>query len=198
VIASISGVVLSVTNDDITVEVGGVGLAIRPSSEARRLAVVGKRVSLATYLLVREDDLTLFGFSDAGEREVFENLKKVSGVGPKTAMQMVSALGANEIRRAINEEDPKSLTRAPGVGSKVAHRVVLELAGAFVVTSANFGASNADDWAEVMSALTNLGWGERDAREAVSKARESLNDEDEPMVDSSQRLKVALSYVNRR
>jgi len=197
-IASVTGVVLAVSTSEITVEVGGVGLAIRPTSQALSKARVGKEISLFTYLLVREDDLTLFGFADASERQVFENLKKVSGVGPKTAMQMISALGANEVRRAIGEQDAKALTAAPGVGGKVAQRVVLELANAFVVTNAAFGVNGGTDWSDVMSALTNLGWGEREAREAVQHARQSLSSEDDSVTDVGERLRVALSYVNRR
>jgi len=197
-IASVTGVVLAVSTSEITVEVGGVGLAIRPTSQALSQARVGKEISLFTYLLVREDDLTLFGFADASERQVFENLKKVSGVGPKIAMQMISALGANEVRRAIGEQDAKALTAAPGVGGKVAQRVVLELANAFVVTNVAFGVNGGTDWSDVMSALTNLGWGEREAREAVQHARQCLSSEDDSVTDVGEGLRVALSYVNRR
>ena len=197
-IASVTGVVAAISASEITVEVGGVGLAIRPTSQVLSQARVGKAISLATYLLVREDDLTLFGFADAGEREVFESLKKVSGVGPKTAMQMISTLGANEVRRAISEQDAKALTKTPGVGAKVAQRVVLELENAFVVTSVAFGGDGPLDWADVMSALTNLGWGEREARDAVAQARASLLANDEVVTAVGERLRVALSYVNRR
>lgn len=197
-IASLTGVVTAISSLNIVVEVGGVGLSVRPSGNALSRARLGQVISLATYLVVREDELTLFGFADERERYVFETLQRVSGVGPRLAMQAISALGASEIERAIGEQDANALTAAPGIGAKVAQRIVLELAKAFVVTSFGSVADVSDGWVSVQSALVSLGWGERDAREAISMARKNSEVDALPTEDLSEQLKLALSYMGKR
>lgn len=197
-IASITGTVIAVMPTQITVDVGGVGLAIRPSGQVLQNAKVGQQISLATQLLIRDDELTLFGFVDLSEREVFEALQKVSGVGPKSAMHIVSALGVGKIQKAITEGDAKVLTNAPGVGNKLAQRIVLELAGSFVVKSLAIDATEIDQWASVQSALLNLGWSDREAREAITAARADAVGADTSAQDVGERLKLALSFIGRR
>lgn len=182
----------------ITVDVGGVGLAIRPSSQVLQSARVGQQISLATQLLIRDDELTLFGFVDQTEREVFEALQKVSGVGPKSAMHIVSAIGVGKIQKAITDGDAKILTQAPGVGNKLAQRIVLELAGSFVVSALLVNDSQLDQWASVQSALLNLGWSDREAREAIAAARADDASADFSSQDVGERLKLALSFIGRR
>jgi Holliday junction DNA helicase RuvA len=197
-IASLTGVVTAISALNIVVEVGGVGLSVRPSANALARARLGQVISLATYLVVREDELALFGFADERERYVFEALQRVSGVGPRLAMQAISALGASEIERAIGEQDPKALTAAPGIGAKVAQRIVLELAKAFVVTSFGSITEVSDGWASVQSALVSLGWGEREAREAIVMARKTFDSDASPTEDLGEQLKLALSFMGKR
>lgn len=197
-ISSITGVVTSVSATQIVIEVGGVGLAVRPSSNALARSRLGQATSLATYLVVREDDLILFGFADERERFVFEMLQRVSGVGPRLAMQAISSLGASDIERSISEQDAKALTAAPGIGAKVAQRIVLELAKAFVVTPLDMGSSTSNGWSAVQAALVNLGWGESESREAVAMARKEVSLNESFDGDLGQQLKLALSFLGQR
>ena len=111
----------------VVVEVGGVGYFVQPTAAARRKAKPGREVTLETYLHVREDVLQLFGFAEPAERELFELLLSVQGVGPKVALAIVSGSPAAELRRAIALEDAARFQAIPGIGKKTAERIVLEL-----------------------------------------------------------------------
>ena len=113
--------------DGLVLDVGGVGYLLAATPAALRLAGGSKEVSLETYLHVREDALQLYGFADAGERELFVHLLSVSGVGPKVALAVVSGSPASELRRAIAREDAARFQAIPGIGKKTAERIVLEL-----------------------------------------------------------------------
>lgn len=197
-ISSISGVVTAIAAGNIVIEVGGVGLSVRPSNNALIGARLGQAITLATHLVVRQDELTLFGFIDEQEKNVFEVLQRVNGVGPRLAMQAVSTLGASQIERFICEQDAKALTAAPGVGAKVAQRMVLELANAFVVTTLDSPITPSDGWASVQAALISLGWGEREAREATTMARKQGLSNDQELLGLSDQLKSALSFLGNR
>jgi len=111
----------------IVLDVGGVGYLVNPTAGARRKAEPGGEVVLETYLHVREDVLQLFGFAEAAERDLFELLLSVQGVGPKVALAIVSGSSPDELRRAIALEDTVRFQAIPGIGKKTAERVVLEL-----------------------------------------------------------------------
>jgi holliday junction DNA helicase RuvA len=114
------------TLDGVVLDVGGVGYLVRTTVRALRKAD-GAEVELDTYLHVREDALQLYGFAEPAERELFEQLLSVSGVGPKVALAIVSGSTPRELRRAIALEDTTRFTAIPGIGKKTAQRVVLEL-----------------------------------------------------------------------
>jgi holliday junction DNA helicase RuvA len=113
--------------DGLVLDVNGVGYLIAATPSALRRADDAEEVSIETYLHVREDALQLYGFADASERELFEHLLSVSGVGPKVALAIVSGSSAHELRRAIVLEDTGRFEAIPGIGKKTAQRVVLEL-----------------------------------------------------------------------
>jgi holliday junction DNA helicase RuvA len=128
VIASIEGVVRGRDGNRIVVEVGGVGLEVLvPLRMVDSFGPAGSPVRLHTYLVVREDALTLYGFPDENERRLFQTLLGVSGVGPKLALSVLSASSAGEIARLIRDEKTKTLMTLPGIGKKTAERIVLEL-----------------------------------------------------------------------
>ena len=127
-IASVHGTVLAVRLDAAVVEVGGVGLLVQATPTTLAGLRVGSTARLATSLVVREDSLTLFGFADADEREVFEVVQTVSGVGPRLALAMLAVHTPDGLRRAVAAEDLAALQRVPGIGRKGAQRIVLELA----------------------------------------------------------------------
>ncbi len=176
-IASVHGTVLAVRLDAAIVEVGGVGLLVHATPATLAGLRVGSTAQLATSLVVREDALTLFGFADADEREVFESVQTVSGVGPRLALAMLAVHTPDGLRRAVVEEDLKALQRVPGIGLKGAQRIVLELkdrigapAGpSSAPAAAVFGGDRRD---QVVEALVGLGWNARAAGDAVSEVLE--------------------------
>ncbi len=126
-IARLTGTPVARTADGLVLDVGGVGYLLRPSVRALQKAGAEREVTLDTYLHVREDALQLYAFAEPGERELFEHLLSVSGVGPKVALLIVSGSTPAELRRAIVLEDTARFLAIPGVGKKTAERVVLEL-----------------------------------------------------------------------
>ena len=126
-IARLRGTPAGRTPGGLVLDVGGVGYLVQPTTRAAQKARGKGEVTLETYLHVREDVLQLYGFADADERELFEHLLSVSGVGPKVALSIVSGSTPAELRRAIALEDSARFQAIPGIGKKTAERVVLEL-----------------------------------------------------------------------
>ena len=160
----------------ITIDVGGVGYAvIIPVSTYTQLGSTGTDISLEIHTHVREDALSLFGFSTLREKGIFEKLITVGGIGPRLAITILSGLPADELAVAIRSGDVGRLTRVPGVGKKTGERIVLELRdklGALEPEDADAAAAGGDDATEqeVVSALLNLGCSREAARKAVGKA----------------------------
>jgi holliday junction DNA helicase RuvA len=127
VISRIRGTPVAWDAEGLVVDVGGIGYRLHATPSAVRLADGAEEVVLETYLHVRDDALQLFGFAEAGERELFEQLLSVSGVGPKVALAIVSGYSPGELRRGIVREDAALFQTIPGIGKKTAQRVVLEL-----------------------------------------------------------------------
>jgi Holliday junction DNA helicase RuvA len=127
VIARLTGIPVSRTADGIVLDVGGVGYLLRVTDRAHKKAKEGREVTLETYLHVREDLLQLYGFAEPAERQLFEQLLSVSGVGPKVALLIVSGSTPGELRKSIVLGDTTRFLAIPGVGKKTAERVVLEL-----------------------------------------------------------------------
>jgi Holliday junction DNA helicase RuvA len=128
-IAGISGAVEAKTLDSVLVRVGGFVLAVAAPLPTLGQLTLGATVTLHTHLLVREDDLALYGFASAEERDLFARLLAVSGVGPRLGLALLSTLSAEALCRAILSEDIERLARTPGVGKKTAQRLVIELKG---------------------------------------------------------------------
>lgn len=173
-IASVSGQVAALGPGGAVVEVGGVGLAVSCTPATLARLRVGGPARLATSLVVREDSLTLYGFSDDDERSLFELLQTASGVGPRLAQAVLAVLAPTEVRRAVATADVPTLIRVPGIGKKGAERLVLELRdriGAIepaAPADAPAGLTPVAPWRDqVRLALVGLGWTARDAEEAV-------------------------------
>lgn len=170
-IASVRGTVLSVRLDAAVVEVGGVGMLVHATPATLAGLRTGATAQLATSLVVREDSLTLFGFADDDEREVFEVVQTVSGVGPRLALAMLAVHSPDGLRRAVAGEDLAALKRVPGIGHKGAQRIVLELAdrlGAPTSTPESGPAPQDDRRTQVVDALVGLGWTARAAEDSVA------------------------------
>jgi Holliday junction DNA helicase RuvA len=176
VIASLTGTVRSLSLDSAVLTVGGVGLSVQATPTTLAGLRVGSQADLATSLVVREDALTLFGFADDEERDVFELLQTVSGVGPRLALAMLAVHTPDQLRRAVATEDFKALERVPGIGRKGAQRIVLEIGdrlgparGADEAPGGPAPAAVPDAAsAQVVDALVGLGWTVRNAEEAVN------------------------------
>ncbi|MDT0164805.1 Holliday junction branch migration protein RuvA [Actinotalea sp. AC32] len=174
-IASLRGRVASVRLDAVVVEVGGVGLLAYATPTTLAGLRVGDEARLSSTLVVREDSLTLYAFADDDERDVFETVQTVSGVGPRLALAMLAVHTPDALRRAVADEDLAALQRVPGIGRKGAQRIVLELADrlgapAPVTTGgAQASAAAGDQRGQVVEALVGLGWNVRAAEDAVAR-----------------------------
>jgi len=169
-IASLQGVVDLLGGDWVIVNVGGVGFRVHlPSSVLSTLGTVGEEVKLYTHLHVKEDGFSLYGFSSPDELHLFETLLGVSGLGPRLALAMLSTMSAEQLTMAIATGSIELLTTVPGIGRKVANRLVLELkdkigAGLIAVPAGQV----AEEHAEVLAALTSLGYSVAEASRAVA------------------------------
>jgi Holliday junction DNA helicase RuvA len=187
-IARLRGVVAERGPDWLIVDVNGVGyLAYGPAGTVAA-AKVGAEIDLHTHLAVRDDGMTLYGFASAEERRLFQTLTAVSGVGPKAGLALLSALQADELTYAIASGNAAALSRAPGVGQKLASRIVLELRGKLAPEAP---AVLPGDESEVVSALVGLGYTQAEALEAVASSELPA---DAPVED---KVRLALSYFAR-
>lgn len=184
-ISRLRGEVVTRSATGIVLDVGGVGYLVNPTATARRRAEGGGEVVLETYLQVREDVLQLFGFADAAERELFELLLSVQGVGPKVALAIVSGSSPEELRRAIALEDTARFQAIPGIGKKTAERIVLELKekiGAGVVELMT--TPSGDSHVVARDALVELGYTLIDAERALADT--------DPALPPEERVRLAL------
>lgn len=184
-IASVRGTVLAVAGSTAIVEVGGVGLQIAVTPDHALTMRVGSEVSMRTALIVREDELALYGFADAEGREVFDLLRGVSGVGPKSAMGVLAAMTPAEIAGAVTREDDAAFRKVSGIGPKTAKLIVVSLAGKLHVAPSDGRAAvsaPAPIAESVLVALVGLGWSERVAAQAVDEAIASSTEEDRDSV----------------
>jgi Holliday junction DNA helicase RuvA len=168
VISRLRGTVAARTAAGVVVDVGGVGYLVAATPRVR--ARVGEETTVETYLHVREDALQLYGFATADERQLFELLLGVSGVGPKVALAIVSGSTPDELRRAIARDDVKRFQAIPGIGLKTAQRVVLELKAKL----ADVGFAGDESDLTARDALVELGWNVLDAERALADVDDSL------------------------
>jgi len=190
-IASVSGSVKAVHAGSVVIEVGGVGLLVHVPARVSAGLVVGTSASLHTVLVVREDALTLYGFESAVDREIFELLQTVTGIGPKVAQSALSIYESAELVSAISNEQAELLERIPGLGKKGAQRVVLELHDK-VKGFAQSERSQSGNWRDQLSsALIGLGFSARESQERIDLiASDYKNIADQPI---SELLRAALS-----
>ncbi len=205
-ITFVSGPVAALAPDTAVIEVGGVGMAVQCAPNTLSGLRVGEHARLATSLVVREDSLTLYGFVNEDERQVFELLQTASGVGPRLAQAMLAVHSPEALRRAVARGDEKALTAVPGIGKRGAQRLLLELAGRLGepagpgASGSPTGAVAPAPWSgQLHAALVGLGYSAREAEEAVAAvtpAAEAATAEGAaPQV--SQLLRAALRTLNR-
>ncbi len=174
-IATLHGKLEARGDDYIVVGVGGVGFKVRaPAPVIDNAGAVGSPVSLHTHLHVRENELSLYGFATEDDLELFRLLQTVGGIGPRVALGFLSALPANTLRLAIGRGEVEVLTQVPGVGKKLAQRIVMELKskidmGELAPEAAEAGVLPSFADAEVLAALTNLGYSTAEAQAALRR-----------------------------
>lgn len=169
-IGRIAGVLTEKNPPQVVVVAHGVGYEIDvPMSTFYHLPRTGENVELLTHLVVREDAHLLYGFLTAGERTAFRQLLKVSGVGPKVALAVLSGLSVDDLAVAIASQDAARLTKVPGVGKKTAERLVLELRDKLAPATAGARAQASPARGDVVNALLALGYNDREAQAAVKE-----------------------------
>jgi Holliday junction DNA helicase RuvA len=189
-IASLRGRVQGKGENNLVVEVGGIGLRVLVPTGLVNEATPGEEVHLHTHLVVREDALTLFGFQQQDELEFFELLLGVTGVGPRTALAVISTLSVDAIRRSIIHDQVEVLGRVPGVGKKTAQRIMLHLHDKLGELTGLEGMPTLDVDTQVIEALTGLGYSVIEAQAALQSIPK-----DAPQ-DVEARLRFALQYFS--
>lgn len=177
-IGRIKGILLESNPPQIVVDVNGVGYEIDvPMSTFYNLPALGQEVTLLTHMLVREDAQLLYGFLTREERETFRQLLKVSGIGARTALAVLSGLSVGELVNAVAMQDANMLTRVPGIGKKTAERLILELKDKLTATLGNASVVAAVDntLSDIINALIGLGYSDREARNAAKKLPEGVS-----------------------
>ncbi len=188
-IATLRGEISQIEDNALIIEVGGVGLRVFVPAPLRGGAKAGEMIFLFTHLVVREDALILYGFESQGDRELFNILLGVDGVGPKVALSVLSTMTIDAIQRAVFGDEPDVLSRVPGVGKKTAQKMALHLKDK-LKPGDGFSklAAMSDADAEVLAALTALGYSVVEAQAAIQSIPK-----DSPE-DTGERLRLALGY----
>ncbi|GAA3748463.1 Holliday junction DNA helicase RuvA [Spinactinospora alkalitolerans] len=202
-IAFLNGRVAGRGSGSAVIEVGGVGVSVQCTPATLARLRVGETATVATSLVVREESLTLYGFAEDDERDVFERLQAASGVGPRLAQAMLAVHTPDSLRRAVMTEDTGALTQVPGIGKKGAQRIVLELKDKLGAPlggyedAADAGAAPAPaalPWRpQVVSGLVNLGWPAKDAESAADAVAADAGEE----TDVAVLLRSALRRLSR-
>ena len=195
-ISSVRGTVLTVAGIVAVIEVGGVGLGVQVTPQHGLSLRVGQEATLFTALIVREDDLSLFGFGTPEELTVFDLLRGVSGVGPKSALGVLGTLTPVQIAQAVAAEDDAPFRKVSGIGPKTAKLIVVSLAGKLVVPSGvssrgvvSTGSTSVTS--SVIGALVGLGWNDRVAAQAVEDAAEEATAAERGSMQTLLRLALA-------
>ncbi len=172
----IRGILISADPTHAVLEAGGIGYHLFiPASQFQSLPSLGEKVLLHTSFVVRDTGHALYGFLTTHDRNLFETLTHISGIGPKTALGLIGNLPAGALQEAISADDPKILAKVPGVGKKTAERLVMELRDKLPSILPNLPSSTAQD---ATTALVKLGYGRLHAQKAVSRVLKTDNDSD--------------------
>ncbi|MFA6096221.1 MAG: Holliday junction branch migration protein RuvA [Candidatus Paceibacterota bacterium] len=190
-ISYVKGQVILKKEKFVIVSTGNIGYKVFALSDSSK---IGDTVEFFTYLNVREDALTLYGFPDYGDLELFEHLISVSGIGPKTALGVLSLADSRTIKIAIAKEDSSILTRVSGIGKKTAERIILELKNKFSISDVDRSEEKGkeiSDHSDAFEALVSLGYSSFQAKKALSEISPEIK-------DVGERIKMALKELGRK
>ncbi|MGN1146416.1 MAG: Holliday junction branch migration protein RuvA [Acetatifactor sp.] len=200
-IAFVNGMIENIAEDNVIIDVGGIGYNVRISADtAARLPGVGEQVRLYTYTCVREDAFLLYGFLSRNDLEIFKKCITVNGIGPKGALAILSVMDADSLRFAILSGDTKAISKAPGIGARTAERLILELKDKLKIDDAMIDReiaatangnimADSDQKKEAVEALVSLGYGRTESIKAVNSI------EGIETMDSGAVLKAALKKM---
>lgn len=199
-IAQLTGTIRHLTTEKLVLEVGGVGYAVSITPRTSMQITMGSAVTLSTTLVVREDSMTLFGFLDSHDRDIYETLQTVSGIGPKVALAITGVLTPSDLAQAIASEDIAAIEKVPGIGRKGAQRLILELKGK-LVTDVDVPRVSAHSAVrdQLLAALTGLGFSAKESDTAINNTLATLaeNGEDPSSYDVASLLKLTLQSGKR-
>ncbi len=188
-IAQIRGKIEAKKDKYIIVETGGIGYKVNVSSETlKRLPKLGEEVKLFTHLAVREDAMELYGFADAGELEFFELLIGISGIGPKSAIAILSLAPVETLKKAVSANDTSYLTKVSGIGRKSAEKIVFELKDKLGALEGGGSGVNLKEESDAIEALRALGYTTAESRDALKKVPPEI-------LTTSQKVKEALKVL---
>lgn len=189
----VKGIAILKEENSVTIMVGGIGFLINVSSRENREIKLNEEITLFTKMVVREDDISIYGFISKRERSIFSLLTMVSGIGPKVAMGIMGMYGEEELRKYILSSDVKSLTKAPGVGKKTAERIILELKDRIVKIFGDFIPDVKESVPlendDAIEALVGLGFSAIEVKNALMNVDPSLSVDD--------KIKIALKNIGR-
>ena len=170
-IGRIQGTLIANTPPRLIVDCHGVGYEIDvPMSTLYQMPAIGQQVTLLTHFVVREDAQQLFGFATDSEREAFRSLIKISGIGARTALSLLSGMSVEDLAQAVTLQESGRLTKVPGIGKKTAERLLLELKGKIGADIGSTSQSHqADSQIEILQALTSLGYSDKEAQLAIKQ-----------------------------
>lgn len=190
-ISRIEGTIIDKTDKFLVVNVGGIGFKVYSTADLiQSSGKTGEKISIHTHLVVREDALDLYGFTTKDEMLFFEKLISISGIGPKTAINILSVTTVATIKRAISTGDISHLVKVSGIGKKVADKIVLELKGK-VFSEEGEDITNNKDEIDAVETLKALGYSQKDAREALQEVDKSI-------ISISDRVKHALKILGKK
>lgn len=199
-IASVRGNVLSAAGSTVVIDVAGVGYLVQVTSPHALSLRPGQEALLHTALIVRKDDMSLFGFATADELDMFDLLRGVTGVGPKSALGVLATLTPEQIATAVAAEDDGPFRQVSGIGSKTAKLIVVSLAGKILVPTVAVGHAKKGSTSttqDVVTALVGLGWNERVAARAVDEVLATVAEGEQPETPALLRLALAHLGPNR-
>ena len=196
-ISHLSGSIIDVRLNQLVIDVSGIGYQVTVAPELAAESRVGEKISLHTSLVVREDSWTLYGFSNADAKSLFEQLQSVTGIGPKVASALLAVYGPEELRTAIASQDNAALERVPGIGKKVASRIILELKEKFGGGYRRKSALSGPWRTQVSGALTGLGYSSKEAESALDDVLSDFG-RAPTEADLPEMLKLALAQSRRK
>ena len=195
-IASLFGTTRSLKLDQTVIEVNGVGYLLHITAKTSTQMSIGRDFQLFTSMVVREDSMTLYGFLDNEERELFELVQTVSGIGPKVALAITAAMNTEDLAHAISSKDESAIAAVQGIGKKGAQRLILELTGKMDFAGAPNAKSTYSWRDQLVEALTGLGFARKQAEIAINEIAANKEAKELDSLSATELLKLALAHVN--